>query len=173
MNENLMMTGTWVNRHTGDSFTVKDCLLEDNCPVIYTTDGRRFTMNMIQDYIQDNDLKGGSLDKPTPEDAAMIQKMFSGLTPSAPVRPVVQEQQNGQSNNDVILERAFNNIQLPPISISIKWDKKSANKLNSLHELMNIEYEEIAGFLIKKMQNKIKEDLTVAVHNSLTKYTNE
>ena len=37
---------------------------------------------------------------------------------------------------------------------------------------MNISYEDIASYLTRHMTNKLKEDLTIAVRNSLSKYNN-
>lgn len=170
-----MMTGTWVNPSTGDKFTVKDCLIEDNNQaVVYTTDGRRLSLDMVSSYIQD--VKGGEI--PTikqpvvpdpvadPLDMILPSDRPNYIPQSAPVNVA------SKSQNDIILDRAFTNIELPPITISIKWEKKAGMKLESLHELMNISYEDIASYLTKQMSNKIKEDLTIAVRNSLSKYNN-
>lgn len=54
-----VMTGTWFSPHTGDSFTVRDAFFEDNIYKIMATDGRCFTLDMIerQGYIQSQDGK--------------------------------------------------------------------------------------------------------------------
>lgn len=172
----LMMTGTWVNPTTGDKFTVKDCLVEDNNQaVVYTTDGRRLSLDMVSSYIQD--VKGGEI----PTTSATLSINDINQDPLDIVLPCdktnfapqyAQSSKEPKSQNDIILDRAFANIELPPISISIKWEKKAGAKLENLHDLMNISYEDIASYLTRHMTNKLKEDLTIAVRNSLSKYNN-
>ena len=168
-----MMTGTWVNPSTGDKFTVKDCLVEDNNQaVVYTTDGRRLSLDMVSSYIQD--VKGGEI--PATQSTSNInQDPVDIIIPCDKANfasQYAQASKEPKSQNDIILDRAFANIELPPISISIKWEKKAGVKLENLHDLMNISYEDIASYLTRHMTNKLKEDLTIAVRNSLSKYNN-
>lgn len=173
----LMMTGTWVNPSTGDKFTVKDCLVEDNNQaVVYTTDGRRLSLDMVSSYIQDTN--GGEIpatSSATPSISNINQDPLDVILPCDKINSALQYAQASKepkSQNDIILDRAFANIELPPISISIKWEKKAGAKLENLHDLMNISYEDIASYLTRHMTNKLKEDLTIAVRNSLSKYNN-
>lgn len=173
----LMMTGTWVNPSTGDKFTVKDCLVEDNNQaVVYTTDGRRLSLDMVSSYIQDTN--GGEIpatSSATPSISNINQDPLDVILPCDKINSAPQYAQASKepkSQNDIILDRAFANIELPPISISIKWEKKAGAKLENLHDLMNISYEDIASYLTRHMTNKLKEDLTIAVRNSLSKYNN-
>lgn len=169
----LMMTGTWVNPTTGDKFTVKDCLVEDNNQaVVYTTDGRRLSLDMVSSYIQDTN--GGEIPT-TPSINNVNQDPLDVILPCDKTNFAPQYAQASKEpkyQNDIILDRAFANIELPPISISIKWEKKAGAKLENLHDLMNISYEDIASYLTRHMTNKLKEDLTIAVRNSLSKYNN-
>ena len=169
----LMMTGTWVNPSTGDKFTVKDCLVEDNNQaVVYTTDGRRLSLDMVSSYIQDT--KGGEIPA-IPSTNNINQDPLDIIIPCDKANfasQYAQASKEPKSQNDIILDRAFANIELPPISISIKWEKKAGAKLENLHDLMNISYEDIASYLTRHMTNKLKEDLTIAVRNSLSKYNN-
>lgn len=169
----LMMTGTWVNPTTGDKFTVKDCLVEDNNQaVVYTTDGRRLSLDMVSSYIQDT--KGGEIPA-IPSANNINQDPLDVILPCDKTNfapQYAQASKEPKSQNDIILDRAFANIELPPISISIKWEKKAGAKLENLHDLMNISYEDIASYLTRHMTNKLKEDLTIAVRNSLSKYNN-
>lgn len=50
----VMMEGTWFNRITGDSFTVRDSYFEDNNFRVKTTDGRVMDYNTFQNYVQVN-----------------------------------------------------------------------------------------------------------------------
>ena len=47
-----IMSGTWYNPKTGDSFTVRDTYFEDNNYLVITTDGRRMDYNVIQNYVK-------------------------------------------------------------------------------------------------------------------------
>lgn len=173
----LMMTGTWVNPTTGDKFTVKDCLVEDNNQaVVYTTDGRRLSLDMVSSYIQDtNSGEIPTISSATPSTNNINQDPLDVILPCDKTKFAPQYAQASKEpkyQNDIILDRAFANIELPPISISIKWEKKAGAKLENLHDLMNISYEDIASYLTRHMTNKLKEDLTIAVRNSLSKYNN-
>ena len=72
-----VMSGTWFNRRTQDSFTVRDAFLEDNQMIILTTDGRRLDYNTIQEYEQVNDnqlpLKNGQQNQLPLEVASMVE----------------------------------------------------------------------------------------------------
>lgn len=173
----LMMTGTWVNPTTGDKFTVKDCLVEDNNQaVVYTTDGRRLSLDMVSSYVQDtNSGEIPTTSSATPSINDINQDPLDIILPCDKTNfapQYTQASKEPKSQNDIILDRAFANIELPPISISIKWEKKAGAKLENLHDLMNISYEDIASYLTRHMTNKLKEDLIIAVRNSLSKYNN-
>ena len=47
-----LVSGTWINPATGDSFTVRDSFFEDNNYVITTTDGRYIKYDQFQNYVQ-------------------------------------------------------------------------------------------------------------------------
>ena len=47
-----LVSGTWINPTTGDSFTVRDSFFEDNNYVITTTDGRYIKYDQFQNYVQ-------------------------------------------------------------------------------------------------------------------------
>ena len=48
--EGPVMSGTWYNPKTGDSFTVEDSYFQDNQYLVKTTDGRMLDYNFIQNY---------------------------------------------------------------------------------------------------------------------------
>lgn len=50
-----MISGSWYNPKTGDSFTVRDSFMEDNNFIIVTMDGRRLDSRIMQDYIQSDE----------------------------------------------------------------------------------------------------------------------
>ena len=56
--ETPMMSGTWYNPQTGDSFTVADAFFQDNQYLVKTVDGRILDYNIIKNYIKS--------DKPIP-----------------------------------------------------------------------------------------------------------
>jgi hypothetical protein len=47
-----VMSGTWYNPYTKDSFTVRDTFFENNQLMVQTTDGRMMDYNIIQSYVQ-------------------------------------------------------------------------------------------------------------------------
>ena len=46
------MEGNWFNPQNGDYFTVRDCFFENDDIVVMTTDGRRVSGSIIEQYIQ-------------------------------------------------------------------------------------------------------------------------
>lgn len=104
-----MMTGTWYNPNTKDSFTVRDTFFENNQLLVSTTDGRMLDYNMIQSYVQcdakdiptlkqqpslnkSNDIPVevmSILESPTPQDPNMLaedMELISGHTTTYPSR---------------------------------------------------------------------------------------
>lgn len=50
-----MITGRWTNVRTGDEVVVRDSFMDGDDMVIFTTDGRQFTLDQFQDFVQMSD----------------------------------------------------------------------------------------------------------------------
>ena len=66
--ETPMMSGTWYNPQTGDSFTVADAFFQDNQYLVKTVDGRILDYNIIQNYIKS--------DKPIPTQKKSVNEQL-------------------------------------------------------------------------------------------------
>lgn len=52
MGEDFNITGTWVNKLTGDKIIVRNTFIDGDNMIIQTSDGRQISMNEFQNYIQ-------------------------------------------------------------------------------------------------------------------------
>lgn len=59
MVEDFNISGTWVNRLTGDKITVRNTFIDGDNMIIQSSDGRQISMNEFQNYIQMADDKNG------------------------------------------------------------------------------------------------------------------
>ena len=55
MGEDFNITGTWVNRMTGDKVVVRNTIIDGDDMLIMCTDGRQLKMSEFQNYIQMSD----------------------------------------------------------------------------------------------------------------------
>ena len=55
MGEDFNITGTWVNRMTGDKIVVRNTIIDGDDMLIMCTDGRQLKMSEFQNYIQMSD----------------------------------------------------------------------------------------------------------------------
>lgn len=59
MVEDFNISGTWINRLTGDKITVRNTFIDGDNMIIQSSDGRQISMNEFQNYIQMTDDKNG------------------------------------------------------------------------------------------------------------------
>lgn len=165
-----VMSGTWFNRRTQDSFTVRDVFLEDNQMIVLTTDGRRLDYNTIQEYEQVNDkqlpLKNDQQRGLPPEVASMVEDIealpaIETQTPASAVPGMLPEDmtliqtQQAQPTND-LLHTPINQL---------------ANKTPA--ETMLTEADEEMRFTsrtIKRALDRAKKDPEIAVGIKWNKY---
>lgn len=173
-----IMTGTWYNPSTGDSFTVKDTFFENNEYVVYTTDNRMLNYNQIQHYVQ-TDNKDMVEDKLPPEVSAMLEtNNDTGILPEDQLlingNFYDKELQNGLqiphiqidvnksattsiTDNTHIIEKALSKTTLPDISVKLNWTKYPEREIDMLVDIMDIPVSEIVDWYINKFgANEIK-----------------
>ena len=173
-----LMTGDWVNPHTGHKFTVRDCIFENGELVVITTAGQRLNYNMVSEYIQDN----GSQDAPqqsthitTPppvpqpvpaplldelleEDRELIQPR--GLTAHdfqvSPAAPVIED--------FALIDRLLKKTSLPKLT-QFEWEVPE-KQIDILVDMFGVEPEDILeyyksritpGVIIETMVEAIRE----------------
>lgn len=170
--EGPVMSGTWYNPQTGDSFTVEDSYFQDNQYLVKTTDGRMLDYNFIQNYVksdapipkQNTPTKVQShpqevLDmiKPDPNILLEDQALISG---NSSVGPTNSYYINKSYTEDPIISRALSRKPLPKVDFKI--DEKSFPKkaIDMLIEIMGVTEEEIVEWYINKIDiNVIKEGI--------------
>lgn len=59
MVEDFNISGTWINRLTGDKIVVRNTFIDGDNMIIQSSDGRQISMNEFQNYIQMSDDKNG------------------------------------------------------------------------------------------------------------------
>lgn len=190
--EGPMMSGTWYNPNTGDSFTVLDNFFENNQFMVTTTDGRMLTYDQIQYYIQSDK----PIDKPKPsplsdvpasitsmlednsgqilsDDMSLINSNLNTIgTPEVGKLYVDPEWSNPSvsfSNNHPIIEKALSKTVLPEINIQLKWAKYPEREIEMLTDIMDVQMSEIVDWYINKFGvNEIKK----LMENSIKSYFN-
>lgn len=178
-----MMTGTWYNPNTGDSFTVRDCFFENNQYVVSTTDGRVLSYDMIQHYVQS--------DKPiempkTPQqeslpaevadliaDDTFIDDDIYGVSQPITLGNINQQkstQLNPPTTNENIIEKALSKASKPQVVADINWIDFPKKHIEMLNEIMGIDTKEIVEWYARQLDTT---EIAIAIHNSLVKYIND
>ena len=161
-----VMSGTWFNRRTQDSFTVRDAFLEDNQMIILTTDGRRLDYNTIQEYEQVNDnqlpLKNGQQNQLPPEVASMVEDVEAvnvagnqAATGMLPEDLVAIQGQSAQSANDPLHTPMNQLVNKAPASRALTEEEEEAR---------------FTSRTIKRTLDRAKKDPEIAVGIKWTKY---
>jgi hypothetical protein len=184
-----MMTGTWYNPNTKDSFTVRDTFFENNQLLVSTTDGRMLDYNMIQSYVQcdakdipalkqqpslnkSEDIPAevmSILESPSPQDPNMLEEdmaLISGHTTTYPTHSLgslnnpVLKSGIGQSEDQRLVERVLSRQQQPSINCNINWPKFPQKQMDVLMDMMGVDIEDVCDFYISKINlNDIRESI--------------
>lgn len=194
-----IMTGTWYNPETGDSFTVRDTFFEDNQMVIQAMDGRVLYYDQIQHYVQtdgpipkvENKPKQETLPAevmnilaPTdeeyvdilPEDAAMISGLGNmHVAPSTSESGFVSKLPMTHNplpinTNSSIIEKALSKRSLPDIQISIDWKDFPKQEVCMLMDLMDISKDEIIAWYVSKLD---VQTIMECLHSTVSDYATE
>ena len=170
-----VMSGTWYNPKTGDSFTVRDSFFQDNQFVVTTTDGRMLSYNQIQHYVQSDKPiapqkpQQNNTEKLPPEVASMlisnndsgfdmleedqtlINKCLYAEEPTPVYKPsqaTIQSQTHTSNYN--IIDRALGKQELPDLTVAINWKIEPEREIQLLTEVMDISLDEVVEWYISK-----------------------
>lgn len=182
-----VMSGTWYNTSTGDSFTVRDCFFENNQYVISTTDGRMLGYDVIQNYVQSDkpidvikkpqedtlpDIVADLIaDESHDENDLFIDNDIFG-TPSlgnlsAPIsKPIINE----VPSNVGIIKKALDKASKPEVVADVVWRDFPKKQIEMLNEIMEIDTKEIVEWYASQLDTT---QIAIAIHNSLISYLNE
>lgn len=183
-----MMTGTWYNPSTGDSFTVRDCFFENNQYVISTTDGRMLGYDVIQNYVQSD--KPIEMPKKTQEtslpsevmdilddrsdDDIFVDTDIYGAPSPTPVSLGNLNTSNSRTvdvaSNVGIIKKALDKASKPEVVANIVWSDFPKKQIEMLAEIMEIDTKEIVEWYASQLDTT---RIAIAIHNSLVNYINE
>lgn len=191
-----MMTGTWYNPTTGDSFTVRDSFFENNQYVVSTTDGRVLSYDMIQYYVQSDkpfEMPKKQQEDKLPDEVANliaddtiseaennelfvdtdIYGMNNPLTPSLgninkplPYNAPVET----PSFNVGIIKKALDKYTRPQVDCSVVWNNFPKKEIQMLNEIMEIDTKEIVEWYASQLDTT---EIAIAIHNSIVSYIND
>lgn len=195
-----VMSGTWYNPKTGDSFTVRDSFFEDNQFVVTTTDGRILNYNQIQNYVQsekpinqnnqnNQSIQNNSLPPEVAgilandnqndfdmlaEDQMLINKSLNSNIIAQPIFHEPQPQPQPQTSNYNIIDRALTKQELPELNVSVNWKIAPEKEIQLLTEIMDVSLDEIVEWYISKFDMvTIKQNVQNSLKNLLyNKYGN-
>ena len=167
LSPNFDITGTkWYHKTGKDSFVVREVIMDPSQGmIVLAEDGRTFSMDAMDNYIQTNepfntpqysappvDLRG--LDKETP---IYIETPASATIPqsedpstSTPLMPPSSENYN-EHESYIIVDRALSNLPLPKISFSISLDDQLISVIKLLRDIMKIDIEDIVKYYSLKL----------------------
>ena len=158
-----VMSGTWYNPNTGDSFTVRDSFFENGQYLISTTDGRVLGYDLIQNYVQSDAPIEKQPDKPQveslPDEVAGLLEDEEGIWGN-PITPPIQSLGNLKEtvtspstpiDEDVMLIRIIlRKASAPQVVCDIKWDNFPTKQLEML-DMMAVEPEMIVEYFVRQI----------------------
>ena len=167
LSPNFDITGTkWYHKTGKDNFVVREVIMDPSQGmIVLAEDGRTFSMDAMDNYIQTNepfnvpqystppvDLRG--LDKETP---IYIETPASATIPqsedpsvSTPLIPPSSENYS-EHESYIIVDRALSNLPLPKISFSISLDDQLISVIKLLRDIMKIDMEDIVKYYSLKL----------------------
>lgn len=167
LSPNFDITGTkWYHKTGKDNFVVREVIMDPSQGmIVLAEDGRTFSMDAMDNYIQTNepfnapqystppvDLRG--LDKETP---IYIETPASATIPQGE-DPSIQTPLMSPSNEHyneresyIIVDRALSNLPLPKISFSISLDDQLISVIKLLRDIMKIDMEDIVKYYSLKL----------------------
>lgn len=188
-----VMSGTWYNPATGDSFTVMDSFFENNQYVVKTTDNRILSYDVIQNYVQSDKpiaMPKKQQDELPAEVANLIAEdtifeedglfvdtdiygINNPLTPSLgninkPLPYGVKDET--PSFNVGVIKKALDKYTRPQVDCSIAWDNFPKKEIQMLNEIMEIDTKEIVEWYASQLDTT---EIAIAIHNSIVSYIND
>lgn len=183
--EGPMMSGTWYNPNTGDSFTVRDNFFEDNQFMVATTDGRMLNYDQLQYYVQSDKPitpKPSLSDVPASitsilednsgqilsDDMSLINSNLNaiGEVGKLYIDPTWSNPSLTFTNNNPIIEKALSKTELPEIKIQLNWKKYPEREIEMLTDIMEVPMNEIIDWYINKFGvTEIKKLMEDSIHS--------
>jgi len=183
MPDGMDIKGSWYNKRTGRTITVRDMYMDDSGMQVMTNTGEMIDGDEFsRDYIQCDgtvyDENGNSTGQQEPID---YEAMFAGMTTEQPksptysdimgppVTPKVSEPENKKFE---MLKTMFDKLKdIPSITASIKWKNIPKSELNMLKMYFDITTEDIADYIYKTYCSEV--ELKFAIEESIKSLLNK
>lgn len=155
-NNGMGITGTWMNKRTGQKVNVRQSV-QDGDNMIIITDRGQISMDVFsRDYIQASDEiydeSGKVIDnKPMEmdEDLGAIMDYENGNAgmPAYDPIPVVNP-------NDQIIKKVFDKLtSFPEVKVDIQWDDFPEAQINTLVNFLDVKVADISNYIINNYVN--------------------
>ena len=155
-NNGMGITGTWMNKRTGQKVNVRQSV-QDGDNMIIITDRGQISMDVFsRDYIQASDEiydeSGKVIDnKPMEmdEDLGAIMDYENGNTgmPVYESIPVVNP-------NDQIIKKVFDKLtSFPKVKVDVQWDDFPEAQINTLVNFLDVKVADISNYIINNYVN--------------------
>lgn len=183
MPDGMDIKGSWYNKRTGKTITVRDMYMDDSGMQVMTNTGEMIDGDEFsRDYIQCDgtvyDENGNSTGQQEPID---YEAMFAGMATEQPksptysdimgppVTPKVTEPENKKFE---MLKTMFDKLKdIPSITASIKWKNIPKSELNMLKMYFDITTEDIADYIYKTYCSEV--ELKFAIEESIKSLLNK
>ena len=150
--------GIWMHRQTGQKIRINQTVQDGDNMIIITDKGQLPMEIFSRDYIQvsddiyDESGKVVGKSEPTNDDVAAIaeyEKEF-GVDPLVPQSTPT----SAPINNEQIIKKVFDKLtSVPKIEVDVKWDDFPEAQINTLVEFLDVKFEDISAYIIKKYVN--------------------
>ena len=155
-NGGMNITGTWMNKRTGQRVNVRQSIQDGDNMIIITDKGQLSMEVFSRDYIQASDEiydDGGKVIDSKPmeldEDLSAIMDYENGSNgmPAYAPAPVVNP-------NDQIIKKVFDKLtSFPEVKVDIKWDDFPEAQINTLVNFLDVKIEDISKYIINNYVN--------------------
>ena len=197
MGEDFNITGTWVNRMTGDKVVVRSTVIDGDDMLIICADGRQLKMSEFQNYIQMSDENSNGNDTSVSLDDIRGLEKERRVVVSATnnhqalynnpyednsqyitnnhetyrefvEKPQIEERSKQVSESEKLLNKLFEKIEL---DAELKVDLDCANfpskELNMLRAIYDVTAEDISDYIVNHIIN------VDVFKSAVTQYVNE
>lgn len=164
MNDQMGISGKWVNKHTNNIINVRDSIIDGDQMIIISDIGqidmKDFSENYIQisdeDYTPSQSITGNGLVNieslynidPTLMAQPIIENNKEIIKQPVVNQPIVEENNTTHNDNYNLIDKLFKKINFTPkVIINIESSNYPTDKLNMLKEIYDITNEDISNYI--------------------------
>lgn len=183
MPDGMDIKGTWYNKRTGKTITVRDMYMDDSGMQVMTNTGEMIDGDEFsRDYIQcDSTVYDNNGNSTGQQETIDYEAMFGGMEaeqPKSPTysdimgMPVTPKTAEPVNKKFEMLHTMFDKLKdNPVVSASIKWKNIPKSELNMLKMYFDITTEDIADYIYKTYCSEV--ELKVAIEESIKNLLNK